>query len=51
MCNEGVIADNNATHLAIALEGSGEHSVRNQLGQYPSSRDIKDQVLQLIDSE
>lgn len=51
MCKEGVIADNNATHLAIALEGDKDHPVRTQLGQYPSSRDIKDQVLQLIDSE
>lgn len=51
MCNEGVIADNNATHLAIALEGSGEHSVRNQLGQHPSNGEITDKVLQLIDSE
>lgn len=51
MCNEDVLVEKNATHLAIALEGSGEHPVRNQLGQYPSNGDITDKVLQLINPE
>lgn len=41
----------NATRLATALEGSGEHSVRNQLGQHPSNREITDKVQQLINPE
>ena len=51
MCNEDVLVEKNATHLAIALEGSGEHPVRNQLSQYPSNGDITDKVLQLINPE
>lgn len=51
MCKEGVMIERNATRLATALEGSGEHSVRNQLGQHPSNREITDKVLLLINPE
>ena len=51
MCKEDVITEKNATRLATALEGSGEYSVRNQLGQHPSNREITDKVQQLINPE
>lgn len=51
MCKEDVITEKNATRLATALEGSREHSVRNQLGQHPSNREITDKVQQLINPE
>lgn len=50
MCTENVIKDKNATTLAEALEANKEHSVRNQLGQYPLDSDIRQKVTQLIAS-
>lgn len=40
MCKEGVIEENNATTLTVALEGDKDHPVRAQLRAYPDSKDI-----------
>lgn len=48
MCKEGVIAEQNDTRLAIALEGDKNHSVRNQLGTPPTDRTIADEVRALL---
>lgn len=48
MCNAEVFTTKNATTLTIALEDNKEHSVRNQLGVYPDSKDITDKVSVLL---
>ncbi len=48
MCKEGVIAEQNDTRMAIALEGDKDHSVRNQLGVPPTDREIADKVRALL---
>lgn len=40
MCNAKVFATQNATTLAVALEGDKDHPVRNQLGKYPDDSGI-----------
>lgn len=40
MCKEGVIEENNATTLTVALEGDKNHPVRAQLRTYPDGKDI-----------
>lgn len=50
MCNAEVFTTKNATHLAIALEGDKDHSVRNQLGTSPDCKDIMDKVNALLKS-
>ncbi len=48
MCNEGVIAETNATTLTEILEGNKGHSVRAQLRAYPENREITSKVSALI---
>lgn len=48
MCKEGVIAEDNATTLTVALEGDKDHPVRAQLRNYPDSRDVKEAILALL---
>ena len=48
MVRTEVFTTNNATHLTIALEGDKEHSVRNQLREYPQNDDIKEKINDLL---
>ena len=48
MCNAEVFSTHNATALTIALEDNKEHSVRNQLGAYPTDKDITEKVNELL---
>ena len=48
MCKEGVIEENNATTLTMALEGDKDHSVRAKLHEFPVSKDITDKILSLL---
>lgn len=48
MCKEGVISENNATTLTVALEGDKEHPVRAKLKENPVNRDITDKISSLL---
>lgn len=48
MISAEVFNTDNATHLTIALEGDKEHSVRNQLREYPQNDDIKEKINDLL---
>lgn len=48
MVSAEVFNTDNATHLTIALEGDKEHSVRNQLREYPQNDDIKEKINDLL---
>lgn len=48
MVRTEVFTTNNATHLTIVLEGDKEHSVRNQLREYPQNDDIKEKINDLL---
>lgn len=48
MVRTEVFTTNNATHLTIALEGDKEHSVRNQLREYPQNDDIREKINDLL---
>ena len=48
MVSAEVFNTDNATHLTIALEGDKEHSVRNQLREYPQNDDIKEMINDLL---
>ena len=48
MVRTEVFTTNNATHFTIALEGDKEHSVRNQLREYPQNDDIKEKINDLL---
>ena len=48
MVSAEVFNTDNATHLTIALEGDKEHSVRNQLREYPQNDDIKEKIFDLL---
>ena len=49
MCKAEVFTTNNAAQLAMVLEGNKEHSVRTQLGRYPTDREIRSAVDALLD--
>ena len=48
MCKEGVISENNATTLTIALEGDKDHPVRAQLRSYPNNKDMVRHIQDLL---
>ena len=48
MVRTEVFTTDNATRLTIALEGDKEHSVRNQLREYPQNDDIKEKINDLL---
>lgn len=48
MVRAEVFNTDNATHLTFALEGDKEHSVRNQLREYPQNDDIKEKINDLL---
>lgn len=48
MCEKGIIAENNATTLAKALEGDKDHSVRARLRSNPDDSVILEKVLALL---
>ena len=48
MCNEGIIAETNATTLTLALEGDKAHSVRAQLRKVPQDSIIEEKVKRLF---
>lgn len=48
MVRAEVFTTDNSTHLTIALEGDKEHSVRNQLREYPQNDDIKEKINDLL---
>ena len=48
MCNEGIIAETNATTLTLALEGDKAHSVRAQLRKVPQDSIIEKKVERLF---
>lgn len=48
MVSAEVFNTDNATHFTIALEGDKEHSVRNQLREYPQNDDIKEKINDLL---
>lgn len=48
MKNKGIIAEQNVTTLAFALEGDKDHSVRAALAKAPHARDIYNKVLELL---
>mgnify|MGYP007081824491 CR=1 FL=1 len=43
-----VFTTDNATQLTIALEGDKDHSVRNQLREYPQNDGIKEKINDLL---
>lgn len=48
MCEKGIIAENNATTLAKALEGDKDHPVRAQLRTKPEDKLILDKIQNLL---
>ena len=48
MKDKGIIAEQNNTTLAIALEGTKDHSVRSALAKTPPARDIYTTVSELL---
>lgn len=48
MVRAEVFTTDNATHLTNALEGDKEHSVRNQLREYPQNDGIKEKINDLL---
>ena len=48
MVRAEVFTTDNATRLTIALEGDKEHSVRNQLREYPQNDGIKEKINDLL---
>lgn len=48
MCEKGIIAENNATTLAKALEGDKDHPVRAQLRAKPEDKLILEKIQNLI---
>ncbi len=48
MCDKGIIRENNATTLTLALENDKDHSVRAQLRQEPADKEIREAVRRLL---